>query len=278
MSASDCADRLDDLFLLAADALEGEERERLEAHLQEGCPTCETRLDRAREALAATLLTLEPVEPPARIRRDLVARASHGDDRAAAPRRRSGWGMAAAAAALALVLGTGLGAWLARQPTPDPPDETAAADPEERIRELEEMIDEADEELSELGDDLELAQEMLVLLRSDHLVRVALAGQGEHSDARGTMFWEWEDEYTCFVHVLALPPAPPEREHVAWLADDAGDFVRVGALAPDDEGASTVFAKLPAEPRRVVRVIVSEEPASAPGEAPTGPVLLAATL
>lgn len=298
MSADDGRgdDRRDALFLLAAGApgddertaLEPDERAALEADLAQAGAEGEASLERARARLAHVSLTVEPVEPPASLRRDLLARVASQAD---APSGGLPWPALAAAAGLALVVGAALG-WQAGR-TAEAPEAEAIAEAEapepaldaadapslqERLDELQAMLDEADDELIQVSDSLDLAQEKLQLLRSEGLLRVALVGEGDADEARGTMYWEWEHEYTCLVHVTFLPVPPPGHERVAWLLDEAGGYIRVGALTRDEDGGFSVFTKLPTEPRPIVRALVSEEPEGEPGIAPTGPVLLTAAL
>jgi anti-sigma-K factor RskA len=54
----------------AVDAVDDVERARFEAHLR-SCPDCRTEVDSLREA--AALLALDPVDPPARLRADVLA-------------------------------------------------------------------------------------------------------------------------------------------------------------------------------------------------------------
>jgi len=285
-----CVGRGDDLFLHAAGALADDERERLEAHLAGGCLACRREQRVVEGQLAELAYVLDPVEPPPDVRARLLARVA-GEPAAEAATRVAAGGRSRRvwlplAAGLALLVGAGLGALLAERQRAAPL-RAANAELHERLAaleaeraELEANVEEQDEELASLEDSLELARERLRMFEGDSLVRVALHGQGELAGVEARMFWEWKEEYTCYVHARSLPEPPEGHAQVVWLEDARGGFFRVGSLVHDASGDATVFAKLPQEERSVVRVAVSLE-IDAPGppaEAPDGPILLSAEL
>ena len=58
----------------AVGALDGDDLVRFEAHLREGCPTCEAVLRESEEALAALGREAPPMIPPAHVREALLRR------------------------------------------------------------------------------------------------------------------------------------------------------------------------------------------------------------
>jgi hypothetical protein len=288
-----CTGRSEEIFLWAAGALEEGERALLEAHMASGCLACGREQRAAEGQLAEVSYSLPPLEPPSAVRARLLERL---DAQPSAPARPAGARWRAPlplAAALALAVGAGLGALLVDRQLAAPlrrqlaERQTSAGELLEKVaaleaerEELAASVEEQDEELGGLEQALDLAREQIRMFEGDDLVRIALRGKGELADVEARMFWEWKGEYTCYVHARALPAPPEGHAQVVWLQDAKGGFVRVGSLVHDESGEATVFAKLPQEERRIVRVAVSQEidAPGEPGEKPRGPILLSAEL
>lgn len=277
------AQRDEQLFLHAADALEPEERVQIEADLLAD-PSTREALDVERTRLAELALVVEPEEPPATVRSRLLVRvgAASAPNAAAPPvtgRRRS-WRAAALAAGAVVALLSGVSTWAYLRERVVSPLERRAVEADLALEqasvergELDAALSEQDEELAGLEAALERAQEQIVLLRSPGLQSVALRGTGPQPRAEARVFWEWED-YTCYLYAREL--RPPEADHVfaLWLYNEAGRAVRAGTFSPDAGGEATLFVKLPRDTGRVVRSLVTEEPVDL-GDQPSGTVILA---
>src|SRR6266851_1477324 len=95
-----------DLALYALDALDGEERVRLDAHLA-ACAACRLELEQLRGDTALLALSAAGARPPQRARQRLlnaVAREPRGPRVVQAQARRSWWGVLGWAATAAVVV------------------------------------------------------------------------------------------------------------------------------------------------------------------------------
>jgi anti-sigma-K factor RskA len=123
MSSRDHARFAGDVGAYLLGALEPGEQAEFERHLA-ACHDCRHEIDELMVAVDAIPRAVDPVDPPPRLKAELMAtvtaeaRERREHERAAAPRRRAGWrgfllarpGSAAAAAALMLAIGVGAGA------------------------------------------------------------------------------------------------------------------------------------------------------------------------
>ena len=69
-----CDDRRDQMLLYVVGALDDDERQSLEQHLQTGCPQCAGALAEARAIIKHLPLALDPVDPPPRTKGRLMER------------------------------------------------------------------------------------------------------------------------------------------------------------------------------------------------------------
>jgi hypothetical protein len=262
--------RRDDWVLYAAGALDGPERESLEAHLRGGCAVCDADLSAAEAVVAELALSPAPADPPPSVRTRLLERVARSPGARA---RRSTRAFSARgrllAAGLAAVAATGLGAVLVER------FERVRVLTEERD-ELRAQIAEQDEELAALEATAESDAELIRFLRAPGLESVALAATDRQPNAAGRVYWEWED-YACHLHASGLLPLGPGQSYVLWLHTQDGGAIRVGAFQPDGEGEAALFARLPRDVGRVVRTTVTVEVADA-SEQPSGVVQLAAAV
>lgn len=229
----------------AVDAVDDVERAAFERHLAD-CQTCRLELTSLREA-AVLLSTVEQVEPPARLREQVLAgidsirplppRAVSEEDAEVAPERRRFRPVAlvaAAAAVIALGVGTPV-AWeqltddTSQAPTVSAADEVLAADDAE--------------EYSESVNGTEVT-----IVRSRSLNRA----------------------------VLLAPdmPAPPEgKVYELWL-DQGDDMVPAGVMTGEEDA---VLFEGESDPSTAVGAGITVEPAPEGSKAPTTPVILSFT-
>jgi hypothetical protein len=281
--------RRDDLVLYAAGALEGPDRESLEAHLRGGCAVCGADLAAAEAVASELALSPAPVEPPPSVKARLLERVAQSSGaRAPSPRAVSARG-ALLAAGLAALAAAGIVPALVERFVAAPLRERASG-AEERASvlteelaalgaerdELRAQVAEQDEELAALEASAESDAELIRFLRAPGLQSVALTATDRQPNASARVFWEWED-YTCHLHASGLLPLGPEQVYVLWLHTEDGGAIRVGTFLPDAEGEAALFARLPRDVGRVVRTTVTAE-ASGAGEQPSGTIQLAAAV
>jgi anti-sigma-K factor RskA len=241
----------------AIGALDGDDLVRFDAHLREGCETCETVLRESAEALAALGRDAMPAIPPAHVR-DALLRRVHTSPR---PRRFRWmrWAMGTAAAAVvAAAFSAGVVAsryearlgFVARQ----------AAQVREQVR----------RERLALRDEVAAARAVAELLRDPATRVVVLKGLPAAPGASGRVVWH--EKAGGRVYVMGLPAAPAGKTYELWTiagatprpagtfdVDASGGAART--VAPSDNGPVKVFA-------------VTLEPAGGV-PAPTGPMVLA---
>jgi anti-sigma-K factor RskA len=285
--------RRDDLLLCAAGALEGPERESLEAHLRSGCAVCAADLAAAESVVAALASSAGPVEPPPEVKARLLGRVARSRDAWAPstsrPSSLADWPARLLAAGLAAVVAAGLGAALVERFVAAPLREREAGI-EGRLRILTEELAELrtkrgelltrtaeqDEELVALEEAAEGNAELIRFLRAPGLQSVALTATARQPTATARVFWDWED-YACHLHASGLLPLAPGRVYAQWLHTHDGGTIRVGTFRPDSRAEANVFARLPRDVGRVVRTTVTEEAIDA-GEQPSGAIQLAAAV
>jgi anti-sigma-K factor RskA len=263
------AEREDLLFLYAAGALEGDERDEVEAWLARVDTEKSTALARAEAEVAELAGALQPLAPSPAVRERLLRRiGAQAAGRRAAGRGRS---RVALAAGIAAVVALGVGAALGRGAA-----ERASAT---RVDAVRAEVEGLDEELAEqeaaarsLESELVLARKAIGVLRADATESLALAGTASRPDARGRVFWDW-DEWYCYLHVAGLA-RDPARVYALWLATDTGELLGVGTFEPDASGEATFLGPVPHDIGHVVRISVSLEPDADLGPKPRGEVVM----
>ena len=282
-------DREDLLFLYAAGALEAGEREEVEAWIASGAPEVAERLAGAEREVALLAASRAPLAPPDGVRERLRARIEA--PRSAAPRRH-GWRAAIAhpalAAGIAALLAAGVAGVLVhridveREATLRA--ELAAVQNElaQTRADLEAARDAADaaqEETAELEarhraleSDLVLANKAIMVLRSDEMQSLALAGTKALPSAHGRVFWDWKNWY-CYLHAEGVTP-DPKQIYAMWLFTEDGDVIGVGTFHPDADGQAIFLAPVPHDVGHVIRAGVSLEPDEDLGTKPRGEVVM----
>ena len=229
-------DRRDDVLLYASGALEGSERAAVERYLAQGGPRAAGELAEAEATLAHLALSLDPLDPPERIRHALLARVSAARPRllrararpqatpvpAPARRQRRGlsraWLRTALAASLAVPL-----AWLGAY-------STFAA----RVGGLERELVEQTASLNLLAA-ADATPEVKV---------IELAGPALRHRGFGRMYQNWQTG-DCYLFARGIRPPADGKSYRLWFTGMDGERVPGPRLRPDERGDASFLTRLP---------------------------------
>ncbi|MFI5317411.1 MAG: anti-sigma factor domain-containing protein [Myxococcota bacterium] len=216
-----CAERRDSLFLLAADELDGAERDELRAHLADGCPRCLGALAEAQAAVAKLALQIEPVTAPDNVRRALAervaleARLREPPPLAeSAPSARASWLHTALAAGLAAVLAAGATALAARV----------------RVLRAER--------------DAQVRFAALDVIGSPYMRAVELSGPGLGFQGHGHLYWDYHSG-GCYLRATQMRAPEAGKVYVLWFTDADGAPLRAGVLEVSRGGEATLLTEMP---------------------------------
>lgn len=258
----------------ALDALNGEERDELHAHLA-GCADCRAELEslRAAASMRAHTAPRVPLDPARsdRLRARLLARAAadvRGGEAAspvaAAPetlvipiaaRRRSAM-PAWLAAAASVLIAIGLGAY--------------ALSLRGRVSSLEEQTASLSRDRGRLESTLAEREATLAALAGPEVRVITLASTQQRAPS-GRMFWNpARRRYTFFAY--NLPQVRPGREYQLWLITPAGP-VAAPTFRPGRDGAGSVEGAYDLPNEQIRAIAVTEEPAGGLPK-PTGEVVI----
>jgi Anti-sigma-K factor rskA len=234
-------------------ALEAERLE-LDAHLSDGCQTCERLLMELRMAATALALEVPQVVPPPGLRRRILSALSPA--RAVAPPPPASiraWRVLAAAAALMLFVIGFDDARLRRQREDL---HSQSADLAGRLQSAE----------------TELAQRVLRarVLESDDVRMLTLGGKGPQPNAQGRVFWSARARRGVLV-AANLAPLPADRQYELWVFLN-GKPVNAGVFDVDAQGRA-IFESTDFPESQAQNFAVTIEPRGGV-PAPTGPAVL----
>lgn len=247
----------DDLALYAVNALEAEDRVKLEAHLQT-CADCRRELEQLRGDGALLAISTTGPRPPARSRQRLLdaisevpANLPQAQRAPEAYRPRTwgwlGWVVAAAAMILAGVL------WQANNVLRQSLD-TIAATRESENRELKEMM------------------RVLAPIRSPRAQRVTLVPVKNSAQPQGKVFYLRNSGGLVFI-ANSLAALPPQKAYELWLIPTKGNPIPAGVFKPDARGSATVVnPPLPQNTEAKAFAITIENEAGA--ATPTMPIVM----
>lgn len=202
----------------ALGALDEQEIVALHRHLSE-CDECQTAEREYQESASLLALALDPVEPPSRVRAQLM-RHVEGDSRTQdlpspvdfEPRRRSWWALAAAVFFLALF------GW----------SELRVRANREELQQLAATTRELSEENRRVKTANETLASQVRELSSPSNRTVELIGQAAAPSARARVFLN-DQKRAGFIFFQSLPPTNPDQEYELWV-------IREGAPAPEAAG------------------------------------------
>lgn len=244
----------EDFDLYALGALEGDEKQELEAHLG-ACADCAHKLEEARGRLALLSLAAAPVAPPPRVRERLLRQVQPRTvTQQIAPRFSNFWRLATPALAVAcLVLIMVLGTF-----------RTENHDLRRRIDELQLA---ADIQMKETA----RARAVLDVLTAPDTFKVTLVSGSAPPAPQGKAFYH--PRKGLLFYAANLPVLPAGRTYQLWLVPAQGIPISAGIFQTDAQGNGEVL--LPSLPSDVTpkAFAVTDEPAGGVPQ-PTGTKIL----
>jgi hypothetical protein len=218
-----CEERRDALFLLAADELDGAERDELRAHLAEGCPQCLGALAEAQALVARLASGIEPVTAPESVRRALAARVAL-ETRLAEPqaldaatrRARGGWARPALAAGIAALLAGGATVLVTQI----------------RVRSAER--------------DARTRQAALDVIGSPYMRAIELSGPALGFQGHGHLYWDYHSG-GCYLRATAMRAPDAGKVYVLWFTDADGAPLRAGVVEVSSDGEAQLLTEMPRE-------------------------------
>jgi len=244
----------EDLALYALDALQGEDRARVDEHLTT-CAACRLELERLRGDTALLALSATGPRPPRRARQrllDAVAREARVPKMVKASQRRSWWGWLGWAATAAVVI-FALSLW----------QENSA---------LRQNLVSASFRAAQNRRELEELRRIAAPILEPETQRVTLVAAKAPPQPQGKAFYLRSRGSLVFL-ANNMPPLPPQKAYELWLIPASGAPIPAGVFKPDARGnASVVNPPLPAGAEAKTFAITVENEAGSP--APTTPVLM----
>ncbi len=244
-----CDERRELVFLLAAEELDGPERDELRAHLADGCPRCLGALAEAQALVARLAAELEPVTAPQSVRRALAARialetrlAESRELEAPVRGARGGWGRTALAAGIGALLAAG---------------GTALAT---RIR-----VTRAEQDAHE-------RHAALDVIGSPYMRAIELSGPGLGFQGHGHLYWDYHSG-GCYLRATAMRAPAAGKVYVLWFTDADGAPLRGGVLEVSKDGEAQLLTEMPRSIDVTGEVAVTAE-ADARAARPTGDAIL----
>ena len=250
----------DDLALYALNALEGDERAKVESHL-ETCADCRRELEQLRGDGALLAFSTTGPRPPTRSRQRLLDAISETPARTPQAQNASGifqprtwgwlgWVVAAAAMILAGVL------WQANNVLRQSLD-TIAATRESEARDFKQLL------------------RVLAPIRSPRAQRVTLVPVKNPAQPQGKVFYLRNSSDLVLI-ANNLAALPPQKAYELWLIPVKGNPIPAGVFKPDAHGSATVVGpSLPPNTEAKAFAITIESEAGA--ATPTMPIVMMGT-
>lgn len=248
----------DDLALYALDALRGEDRVALEAHLA-SCAACRLELEQLRGDAALLALSATGARPPQRARQRLL-QAVANEPRVQQPERTSPrrsprtswWGALGWAAAVALLV---LAASLWK--------ENAA---------LRQTLASANSRAGQSSREIEALRKIAAPILEPEAQRVTLVAAKTPPQPQGKAFYLKNRGSLVFL-ANNMPALPARKAYELWLIPVSGSPIPAGTFKPDAQGsASVVNPPLPAGTQaKAFAITVENETGSS---TPTPPIVM----
>ncbi|HVI08786.1 MAG TPA: anti-sigma factor [Candidatus Binatia bacterium] len=245
----------DDLALYALNALTGEDRSRVEAHLST-CAACRLELEHLRGDAALLALSASGPRPPQRARQRLLnaltAEVKIQPAHTSVTSHRSWWGVLGWAAAAA-VLVFALSLW------------------RENLA-LQGMLASAGSRAAEDARELDQLRKIAAPIIEPESQRITLVAMKTPPQPQGKAFYLRGRGSLVFL-ASNLPPLPPQKAYELWLIPPNGAPIPAGVFKPDAHGsASVVNPPLPVGAEaKAFAITVENESGSA---APTSPIMM----
>lgn len=249
----------EDLALHALNALEGEDRARLESHLA-SCRECRAELEQLRGDGALLAFSTMGPKPPARarqrlldaVKKDAEVSTARARSMQTTPPRRSWWGaLGWAAAAAVIVLAASL--WK----------ENAAL--KDTLSSAKQQVDQSNRELEDL-------RRITAAIIAPEAQRVILVALKTPPQPQGKAFYLRNRSSLVFV-ANNMPVLPAQKAYELWLIPTQGSPIPAGVFKPDTHGSATIVnPPLPAGIEAKAFAITIENEAGSP--APTMPIVM----
>ena len=239
---SDCEQLKEYYEAYALGALEGEERAALDAHLERRCPVCTAELERARWLVAQLAYLAPEAEPPAALRRKVLAGAG-----TTKPSERRGWiPVWAWVGAAALVLFALISIFEMRRYQAD-------------LASLQDEIRAARSRTLELESERQLYQRVLAIRTASGTREIDLKPSGKSALPEVRAFWH--AEMGLVLTGNKVPSPTPNRTFQLWVVPKKGLPLSAGIFHPDAAGTVLLVATPSATLADAAALAVSEEPA-----------------
>lgn len=248
----------DSLALYSLGALEGQERQELEKHL-EGCSACRRELDQLRGDGALLAISVGGPKPPLRSRERLLSAIAK--EKRAEPSlppvpkpRFSWWGILGWVTAAAMVM-------VALQVRKE------NASLRGSIASLTAMIGQQTAQLED-------ARRVVEPMTAPDAQRVVLVAAKTPPQPQGKAFYLRNKNSLVFV-ANNLPPLPPDKIYELWLIPPSGSPIAAGLFRPDAHGSATVVNPPLSGSVEAKTFAVTLEPEGGPHDAPRGTAVMA---
>jgi hypothetical protein len=240
-----CEQLRDEYELYSLGLLEGDEKAEVDAHLSQGCETCQAYLKDAIAIEALLLSQAPPVVPPARLKRRVV-------NSVGAPGFSWNWLAALAAASMVVVA-----LWFSLQ-----------------ARSSQQALTQARQELMQITAERDRLEQASSFFEEPETRQVNF-GQPQATPPRGNIYLH--PRLGVLLIASNLPPLSANQAYEMWVIPKGGAPRPAGVFQSAQDGTAIHVLGEPIDITQVGAVAVTIEPASG-SAAPTMPIIIAAQL